>query len=195
MTTTDLPAALPTSSGPAGPFVRVAARVASDNAALAALRRGVGRPVEECPAVWPYVAEAAAGSLRREPAAHTALGLLALHQQAQMPGAMDRGGWGVGKACRALGQRRPPEGVDRRFRAALAADDLPALAVHLRGLVTLMRGAAVPLDYRRLYLDLCSWGYPDGRSWVGMRWSRDYIAADRIENHDTDDDTAARAEE
>ena len=195
MTEVDLPADLPVSPDRATPFARVAARVASDSAALASLRRGVGRPVEECPATWPFVAEAAAGEPRREPAAHTALGLLALHQQAQMPGAMNRAGWGVGKACRVLGHRRPPEGVDRRFRAALAANDLPALAVHLRGLVTLMRGEAVPLDYPRLYLDLCSWGHPDGRSRVGMRWSRDYIAADHRENRVTAGDTAARAEE
>ncbi len=195
MTEIDLPASPPESPTSITPFARVAARVASDSAALASLRRGVGRPVEECPAAWPFVTEAAAGESRRELAAHIALGLLALHQQAQTPGAMNRAGWGVGKACRVLGRRRAPEGVDRRFRAALAANDLAALAVHLRGLVTLMRGEVVPLDYSRLYRDLCSWGYPDGRSRVGMQWSRDYIAADRQEGNETDGDNVVRDEE
>ena len=162
------------------PIERVLARVATRPDALAALRRGVGRPLDDAPTSWPYVMEVAAGSKSREDAAHVALGLFALHQQSQTPGAINQSGWGLGRACRSLKQRRSTkgssaDGIERRFRAALGAESLTALAVHLRGLVTLLRAESVPLDYARLYWDLSRWGNPDQRDKVALRWARDYF--------------------
>lgn len=160
---------------------RVLARLADDVGALAALRRGVGRGLEESPGSWPYVLEVAGSQRWREPAGHLALSLFALHQQSQAPGSMNRDGWGLGKAGRVLRSRRgasgaSEQGVERRFRAALASDTIEALGVHLRGLVTLLRGAEVPLDYPRLYRDLCAWLWPARRERVCLAWARDYFA-------------------
>lgn len=171
---------------------RVIQRVESDPAALAALRRGVGRSLDDSPGSWPYVAEIAGPKHWREPAAHLAIGLFALHHQSQALGSMNKEGWSLGKACRALAFRRDrsgasKEGVERRFKAALAAEAPEALGVHLRGLVTLLRGEDVPLDYVRLYHDLCSWHFPDSRRRVCLTWARDYFATKSDDNDKEND--------
>ena len=174
-------------------FSRVAADVLNDRAALATLRRGVGRTLEDSPSSWPYIVAASAGREYRERAAHVALSLLALHQQSFAAGNASQTGWGLGRACRVLAAQRGPEGekgVARRFRSVLAADDLDALSVHLRGLLGLLRGAEIPLDYTQLFLDLSDWGRPERRSQVGLRWSRDYLA---VNYSDDVDDTKGKA--
>jgi len=168
----------------------VLARVAGDAGALAALRRGIGRSLEESPDSWPYVLEVVGTQRWREPAAHLVLGLFALHQQSQSPGSMNKDGWTLGKAGRVLKGRRgaggaSEEGIERRFRAALASETVDAIAVHLRGLVTLLRGAEVPLDYPRLYRDLCAWLWPERRKRVCLAWARDYfVTSQGEEEHD-----------
>jgi CRISPR system Cascade subunit CasB len=104
---------------------------------------------------------------------------------------MNREGWGLGRACQTLKRRRgaegsSEEGIERRFRAALASETPEALAVHLRGLVTLLRSADVPLDYARLYRDLCSWPYPDRRERVCLSWARDYFVTRPHEDEEDD---------
>jgi CRISPR system Cascade subunit CasB len=93
---------------------------------------------------------------------------------------MNRHGNSVGKACGALAAARrisggSEEAIERRFRAALGADTIDALAVHLRSLVTLLRGADIPLDYARLYRDLCAWRHLESRQRVALRWARDFF--------------------
>ena len=159
---------------------RTLGRVAGDAGILAALRRGVGRSIEESPDSWPYVLEVVGTQRWREAAAHLTLGLFALHHQSQSPGSMNRPDWTLGKACRAVKTQRgsggaSEAGVDRRFQAALAAETPEALGVHLRGLVSILRGAGVPLDYPRLYRDLCSWAWPERRERVCLAWARDYF--------------------
>lgn len=64
--------------------------------------------------------------------------------------------------------------VDRRFAAAATATDLTELVLHLRGLVTQLRGIGQPLDYTKLYEDLCRWQDPgradEVRRWWGMQY-------------------------
>ncbi len=180
-----------TETGPPSSIERVIHRVESDPAALAELRRGVGRSLEDSPDSWPYVAEIAGTKRWREPAAHLAIGLFALHHQSRAPGSMNKEGWSLGKACRVLAFRRKSsgaseDGVARRCQAALAAETPEALGVHLRGLVTLLRGEEVPLDYKRLYSDLCSWLWPESRRRVCLAWARDYFATRSDDNKEND---------
>lgn len=168
------------------PIERVLARIVTRPDALAALRRGVGRPLDEAPGSWPFVMEAAGTNRYWEAPAHVALGLFALHHQSQDPGSMNRSGWGLGRACRTLRRRRgsggaSEEGIERRLRAVLAADSLTTLAVHLRGLVTLLRGEDVPLDYTQLFFDLAAWGSVERRDRVALRWAREYFATPSAE--------------
>jgi CRISPR type I-E-associated protein CasB/Cse2 len=166
---------------------RVLSRVRADPGALAALRRGVGRSLEESPDSWPYVIDVVGTQRWREPAAHLTLSLFALHQQSQSQGAMNLQGWRLGRACRVLGQRRgtsgaSEQGIERRFRAALASETPEALGVHLRGLVTLLRGAGIPLDYTLLYRDLCAWLWSNRRDRVCLSWARDYFSTSPEDN-------------
>lgn len=174
---------------------RVLTRIAFRPEVLAALRRGVGRPLEESPESWPYVMEVAGNSRWREEAAHVTLGLFALHHQSQQPGTMNRPGQGLGTACARLKHHRgttggSEEGVERRFRAALAAETPEALAAHLRGLVTLLRGAVIPLDYPSLYRDLNRWQRPGERERVCLAWARQYFrTSDDDASHDESKET------
>jgi CRISPR system Cascade subunit CasB len=185
MSTTEIPAE-GTTPGP--PLERLLATAARRPDVLAQLRRGLGRSLDDSPSVWPYVIPVGGGSRWREEAAHVTLTLFALHQQSHEAGSMNRPGNSLGKACRALATARgdsgaSAEGVERRFSAALGADTLDALAVHLRGLVTLLRGAAIPLDYPRLYRDLCAWRHPEARQRVALRWARDFFNTPDITDH------------
>ena len=175
---------------------RVLTRVSVRPEALAALRRGVGRPLEESPDSWPYVMEVAGGARWREEAAHVTLGLFALHHQSQLPGAMNQAGQGLGAACGRLKRHRgagggSEEGVERRFHAALAAETPEALAVHLRGLVTLLRGVQIPLDYAGLYRDLIRWRYPDERNRVCLGWARQYFRTSEEASRDESKETSS----
>jgi CRISPR system Cascade subunit CasB len=164
------------------PIDVVLAKIAIRPDILATLRRGIGRSLEDAPGSWPYVMEVVGSNRFREEAAHVTLGLFALHHQSQDPGSMNRSGWGFGRACRALKQRRAAgglsdDGVERRFRSAVGADSLSALATHLRGLVTMLRGENLPIDYRQLYWDLAAWRAPERRDRVALQWARDYFSS------------------
>jgi len=189
MSTTGIPTE---GAAPASALERLLATAAKRPDVLAQLRRGVGRPLDDAPAAWPYVIPVAGGSRWREEAVHVTLALFALHQQAKEAGSMNRRGNSVGKACRALATARSDSGasaeaIERRFRAALGADTIDSLAVHLRSLVTLLRGADIPLDYPRLYRDLCAWRHLEGRQRVALRWARDFFnTPDNADSHPAD---------
>lgn len=162
-------------------------------AALAALRRGTGRPAGTVPALWPYYTVeatddyvAAVDEWRPPPALvaeHHALVLYGWHQQSIVR-PMHRRDVGVGAAVRALHttNRYTQSAVDGRFFAAVTTDDVDELAVHLRGLVAQLRtlrhdkggSAPQPLDYTRLVRDLSWWPDPEKRNRVRRRWGLDY---------------------
>lgn len=164
-------------------------------AALAACRRGLGKKPMDVPAMWPYVVrvtERASGSsdhwpYRVEAAVHHTLALYATHQQGKSDpmhrrSDADHPGPRFGRACRTCAQSRgerdrPDEGVRRRFYSAATADSLDELIGHLRGLVTLLRGESIPVDYVRLAADLAAWPNPEWRNSVRRRWGRDYERA------------------
>ncbi|MGP4050080.1 type I-E CRISPR-associated protein Cse2/CasB [Streptomyces sp. 2A115] len=110
-------------------------------------------------------------------AEHAALTLYGLHQAAGAD-PVHYPSVGLGTAVRSL-----REGVfssragaaERRLLAAASAQDLEELVQHLRGLVPLLRHAAIGLDYTRLYRDLVAWQTPDnGR--VLRAWGLQYTA-------------------
>jgi CRISPR system Cascade subunit CasB len=150
-------------------------------AALAQLRRGVGKPagsvldiVEHTHAAefvfgWDDDAPSYA-----ENAAHVAMTLYAVHQQSQHR-AMHVPGRRFGTAVRRLAPEVRPDGpVARRFAALGTATSFDELSHHLRGLVQLMRAAGVQLDYAQLARDLCFWQMPGRAPRVRLRWGRDF---------------------
>ncbi len=145
-------------------LLELAAR--EDRGALAALRRGLGKPpgsvAETYPHVTPYIPHSDNTTDRDWPY-YLVGSLFALHPEGGAKGDL---GW----TCRQLGEHPSAEA---RFKALLSAHahDVPG---HLRQIVSLARSAPrrTPVDWESLLLHLRHWTHPD--SWVQRRWARSY---------------------
>ncbi len=159
-------------------------------AALAKLRRGIGKKLGEMPELLGFVLpeeEISASppqEARIEKALYTALTLYALHQQGidacvstnQAEGEASASRWNsFGHAVRKLWKSTSNQnGVSRRFDQVLTAKDLPELANHARGLISLMKGQQVFLDYPSFAVDLYWFQRLDSRRDVVLRWGKDF---------------------
>jgi CRISPR system Cascade subunit CasB len=157
-------------------------------AALAALRRGLGRRpgtvAEVEPHVAPYLPETPS---RRDDAYYLVASLFALHPEGGWQRAPDeRGPTNLGASFRRLQAKEREQGgtgenVDKRFVALLNAhaEDLPE---HLRHAISLLKAHNVPVDWRELLRGLLSWD-ANSRSWdadsrrVQRAWARAYWGA------------------
>lgn len=164
------------------------AQESAARAALANLRRGLGKPPGALPQLWGLTLEGLPEALyskdgqpsRAEWAVYTALTLFALHQQGKdlKSECMNRQDSSLGKAVRRLA---PAEDdlprVKRRFDAAATADSPAEFAHHLKGLVQLLKAMDIPLDYPALAEDLYFFQYPGARDRVRLRWGQDFYRA------------------
>jgi CRISPR system Cascade subunit CasB len=157
-------------------------------ALLARLRRVATAEPGADPGVWDDTLDGAPGSpdgstisepTEQERAIHLALAMYATAQQGREENAHERGS-GLGRAVRRLEQRRPNAGdgatspVRRRFDALVTSATMSELAVHLRGLITQLRGERIALDYARLARDLFVYQLPGQADAVRRAWGRDY---------------------
>lgn len=156
--------------------------VFSSKAALAKLRRGVGKELGELPELMGYTF---ASNQETKPwedkAIYTALTLYALHQQGT-----DKfmGGTSVndeakkylsfGGAVRKLVTKDNETAIKRRFDKVLTASDLTEVAVHARGLINLLRNAGIAFDYPGFAVDLVKFQFEDSRRAVIVKWGKDY---------------------
>lgn len=136
-------------------------------APLAALRRGLGRPLGTAIEMYPYVIPFIDGlSGWREDAYFLVAALFALHPA---PG----GNGSFGKTVARIRSVRTAghESLEKRFLALLDADteQLPNV---LRQMISLARSAEVPVDWSRLLSDLSAWDHPD--RYVQQGWARSY---------------------
>jgi CRISPR system Cascade subunit CasB len=149
-----------------------------DRAALAVLRRAVGRRpgevVEACRIVDPFLSVHV--SRREEWAAYVTATIMALHPL-HVRRADGRRSAGFGRSLRRIRYRDLQEdaGVERRFIALLGADS-EQVAVHLRGLIVLLhdRAGDEPVDFIQLYRDLLEWDREDRRvqrDWAAGFWA------------------------
>lgn len=165
-----------------GLVARIAAAVPKadqpgDRAALAALRRALGRSPgavpEACRVVDPFLPLQV--SEREEWAAYVTATVMALHPlHARKSGGRRSAGFG-----RSVGRIRfrdgaEDAGIERRFLALLSADR-EQIAVHLRGLIVLLhdRADVEPVDYVQLFRDLLDWDRGDRRvqrDWAAGFW-------------------------
>jgi len=152
---------------------------------LANLRRGIGEIPGSVPALWEITFNGLPEMLcgtdsspsKAEWSVHTALTLYALHQQGKdiKEHPMNKKGASLGKALRSLVRSEEDEKrVKRRFDAAATSDSLEEFSHHLRGLVQLLKGQNIPLDYPALAEDLYWFQNPDQRDLVRLGWGRDY---------------------
>lgn len=152
-----------------------------DRAALAALRRGLGRPPGTVAETYPYVVpylpdpETFPGSRRQyerfERAAFMVASLFASHHEAQWEPVDGGRSNNFGASWGLLARRRSAAAVERRFMALLRCRE-NEIFDHLRHGVNLMRSEQVPVDWQRLLLDLPHWSNPDRV--VQRSWARTY---------------------
>lgn len=156
-------------------------------AAVARLRRGVGKPAEELPDLWGLTGLDAIfqndairdqDRERAADAAHVAVTLWAMHQQSnRQTGMHTANGRNLGEAVRRL---MPPGNLDepilRRFVQAGTATSSIALTGRLRDLVVLLKREEIALDYGVLADQIFQWHEPGGPSRVRRSWGRSFHA-------------------
>jgi CRISPR system Cascade subunit CasB len=145
-----------------------------DRAALAALRRGLGKSPGAVPEVHRHVVPwlGAARSSWEEDVHYLVASLFAAWHQGGRPVAAWDGS--LGRSFRALADKVGADGAERRF-AALLSCRREDLAEPLRHAVSLLRTHDVPVNWTRLLLDLPRWDHLDRP--VQRRWARDFWAA------------------
>jgi CRISPR system Cascade subunit CasB len=145
-----------------------------DRGALAALRRGLGKPPGTVPAMHPLVVPRLppGANRREEDLYYLVASLFAYHDQPRAQG-------NLGVSFRRVKDAAERDSTERRFVALLNChrDDLPG---HLRQVVGLAKSKDVPVDYRQLLTDLRYWDHPDRfvqRNWADGFWGASEEAA------------------
>ena len=147
-------------------LVRIAER--DDRAALASLRRGLGKPPGAATEMFAYVAPfvpSAAADHGEDWPWYLVASLFGAH-----PCHAESGNFGDSF-------RKLPANESRnlRFRALVEAETPDECAAHLRHATRMMASHAVGVDYHRLLAHLRHWEAPD--RWVQRKWSWRYWGA------------------
>ena len=157
------------------PFVSYLEGLRDDRAALAAMRRGLGRPPGTVADMYRYVVPwlAADAPIWLERAYYTVAALFAYHPAPGSTGNMGD------HFARARDPRGDDTAIERRFTALLAAhpDDVDS---YLRQAVSLLKSKEVPIEWHQLLSDLLGWGHPDRyvqRQWARAFWGRHNLEA------------------
>jgi len=116
-----------------------------------------------------------------ERALHLSVVLYAVHQQGR-PTPVHQSGATLGSAVRRLSDNATDAASVRRFKTLGSASSWAEIAHHLRGLVTQLRGAQIPLDYGLLAGDLFWLQRPATADRVRRRWGRDLHRVTTEEN-------------
>lgn len=156
-----------------------------NKAALAKLRRGIGKEIGELPEILGYVLlEEDAVSIKptkAEKAVYTAMTLFALHQQGQSKLMHDsrfiegtKRSASFGFAAKKLVTDDTATTFDHRFKQVATAADLEELAVHARSLINMMRQHDIAFDYAKFAYDLYLFQNTEWRKDVVVAWGKDY---------------------
>ena len=110
-------------------------------------------------------------------AVYTALTMFALHQQGHdfRSEWMNEDGMKFGASVRKLAKDEDElKRIRARFNKIATASDLPELNHHLRGVINLLSGNGIKLDYADLAVDLYNYSYAEGRTKVRLKWGQDF---------------------
>ena len=153
-------------------------------AALARLRRGIGKEIGEIPELLEFVIPSenlttnAESERMAENALYTTFTLYAFHQQGCiqcMSSGLEKNDSNTfGKAVRKLVNGDNEIAVTRRFNQVLTAKDVTELAVHARGLIGLLKRDGILLNYPSFAKDLYWFQQENYRRNVLLNWGRDY---------------------
>jgi CRISPR system Cascade subunit CasB len=158
-------------------------------AALAALRRGLGRPPGETIEMHPYVAPFTQRlSRKQEDAYYLIAALFGLYPGESWTSSKGRLYTNLGASFRWFANDSNSESVERRFVALLNAHT-EDLSEHLRQTISLLKSQDIPVDWRQLLHDVINWD--DDDRFVQRNWSKAFWGAGE---HESSHDTAATTE-
>jgi CRISPR system Cascade subunit CasB len=158
-----------------------------DRAALAALRRGLGRAPGEAGEMHRYVVPRVQGlSERQEDAYYTVAALFALYpgRSWRPTGDGSKRETNFGASFGLLARtNQESASVERRFVALLNCrqEELPE---HLRNAVSLLRSKEIPVNWAQLIVGINRWNYEDRR--VQREWARAFWSL-AVESESVDD--------
>ncbi|MFJ6443846.1 type I-E CRISPR-associated protein Cse2/CasB [Streptomyces sp. NPDC091649] len=180
-------------------IARIQPQYLSDTSAavaeLARLRRGAGKRAHQVQDLWgaggteelARLLDDQEGFFRpeyAEEAVFLATTLWALHQQSGRDKGMHDRRQNLGGAVRTLIRLKGASGEDeedsplrKRLVRVGTAESLDSVAVRLREIVLLLRGAREPLDYARLAGQLYRWQHRPDRAGVQREWGREFHLA------------------
>lgn len=163
-------------------------------AALANLRRGVGRRPGELPQLYgeflqdmPNEMYSAGGiPSYSEWAVYMALTLYAMHQQGKdvKTNNMNREDVSLGSAASELVVDKDDiERIWKRLYVVATSDDMQEMSYHLRSLIKLLRDKDIPLDYPQLAKDLYLYQLSaESAEQIRLRWGQDFYKKRTDEN-------------
>lgn len=145
-----------------------------DRAALAALRRGLGKPpgaaAEMFPVLVPLLGDQPLWSWD-EQCAYGVASLYALHVASGRGEGTIRHSGNLGASLNQLAKATESDGPERRF-VALLNSDRKDMFEHLRSIVSLLKAHDIGIDWFALTSDVLRWDLPDRR--VQRRWATEF---------------------
>ena len=150
-----------------------------DRAALATLRRGLGKKPGEEMGIYRYLGRFAnrMKSLHQEEAYHLIATLFGLYPgESWRSSDGDKSKTNLGASLRKLKNDMGGESVERRF-VALLNSHTEDLSEHLRQIVGLLKSKDIPLDWQQLLEAIEFWDFDDDRrmqrNWAKSFWQED----------------------
>jgi CRISPR system Cascade subunit CasB len=136
-----------------------------DRAALAHLRRGLGRKPGDAMEMYPYVGRFAGEASNKS---HERAVFLTAALFADYPDAQQNAG-DLGSSVRQISDKS--DSIERRFVALLDAD-AEDLHFYLRQMIGLLKANSVPVNWEHLFKDIRNWSH-DAR-FVQRNWARSF---------------------
>ncbi len=155
------------------PFVAWLERLRDENdrAALAKLRRGLGKQMGT-PEMYPFVVPFMPDNRRGREHYFLIASLFAAHPDPAPP---ERS---MGSVFKAIKGQMESESIEKRFVQLLSAD-IEDVGKYLRHAVSLARSKGVAVNYHRLLSDLRYWEHRD--RFVQLQWARDFWGFEKQE--------------
>lgn len=150
------------------PLVSFLERLAKDEnrAALAALRRGLGKKpgaaTEMMPYICPFLSDR--DSLHERGAKFMIASLFAWHPESATMG-------NLGDHLKRIPTPKDSDSTARRFKSLLNCN-VESLHYHLRQAVSLLKSKGIHVNWHRLYDDIRYWSHPE--KFVQQKWARSF---------------------
>jgi CRISPR system Cascade subunit CasB len=148
-----------------------------DRAALAHLRRGLGRRPGDAMEMYPYVGRFAGESVNRS---HERAVFLTSALFAYYPDAPQNAG-DLGSSVKQIAEKS--DSIERRFVALLDAD-AEDLHYYLRQMIGLLKANNVPVNWDQLFKDIRNWSHDD--RFVQRNWARSFWGSKETKDNDSE---------